>query len=84
MKKTKCARHIVIENIVCSVWTKRILCLLMILLQAVHFYVLMFVGHGNTYVDEVCYFSTIVCCVIVAACRIVREYLLYKNEKEVD
>lgn len=57
--------------------------LLMILLAAVWFYILMFIGCGNTYVDEVCYFSAIVCYVVMAVCRIVREYLLYKNEKEV-
>lgn len=84
MEKTKCVRHIVIENIVCSVWAKRIFLLFTILLLAVAYYILLFVGCDNTYVDEVCYFSSIVCFGMMEACHIVREYWLYKNKEEGD
>lgn len=78
MKNTK--NNNILKNIIKSEITKRIIYALITILLIIDGYIIFFIGHGNTYIDDICYTANI--CLL--ALQIIRSYfkslLIGKNE----
>lgn len=78
MKNTK--NNNILKNIIKSEITKRIIYALITILLIIDGYIIFFVGHGNTHIDDMCY-ATNIC---LLALQIIRSYFkslsIGKNE----
>lgn len=60
------------KKVICSKWSKRFLWFIIILAFLVFEYIFLFVGTGNTYIDNVCVFV----CLIFMGMILVRSFLI--------
>ena len=71
----------IIKNIMCSKWTKRVIYALTIFATIAVWYIALFVGHGNTHIDDICFAVS----VILIALQVVRSFIKFTIlEKERD
>lgn len=67
------------KAIVCSKSTKNIIWILLLLILGIDWYILLFIGIGNTYIDEVC-FGFEVLLLILQVVRSVIKHVVYLKD----
>ena len=68
------------KKIVCSKWSKRFLWLIIIPTFLIYEYIVLFIGPGNTYIDDIC----IVSCLIAMGLIFIRSFLIAWYEEVVE